>query len=146
MQHGGPGLLTQRDEGQALEVGTLYEGAQTRYIATKFGRMMELTEELDTDPIDEVSRTNCFAGETKVITRDGTRPLRDLAGGVHELLTENGRWVKAPVASFGEQPLLKLTLTRCGVQKVIYATPEHDWILRSRSDEHCECSTAALGC
>lgn len=49
LENGGPGLLTEKDEGQALDVGTLYEGAQTRYISRKFGRIMELTEELDED-------------------------------------------------------------------------------------------------
>jgi hypothetical protein len=49
LENGGPGLLTERDEGQALEVGTLYEGALTRYISRKFARLMELTEELDED-------------------------------------------------------------------------------------------------
>lgn len=49
LENGGPGLLTEKDEGQALDVGTLYEGSQTRYISRKFGRIMELTEELDED-------------------------------------------------------------------------------------------------
>lgn len=49
LENGGPGLATERTEGQALEVGTLYEGALTRYIARKFGLIMQITEELDED-------------------------------------------------------------------------------------------------
>jgi hypothetical protein len=49
LENGGPGLATERAEGQALEVGTLYEGALTRYIARKFGLIMQITEELDED-------------------------------------------------------------------------------------------------
>jgi hypothetical protein len=49
LENGGPGLATERAEGQVLEVGTLYEGALTRYIARKFGLIMQITEELDED-------------------------------------------------------------------------------------------------
>jgi hypothetical protein len=49
LENGGPGLLSERDEGQALDVGTLYEGAVTRYIARKFGKILELTDELEDD-------------------------------------------------------------------------------------------------
>jgi hypothetical protein len=49
LEVGGPGLLTERDEGQALEVGTIYEGPQTRYISRKFGRIIQYTEELEED-------------------------------------------------------------------------------------------------
>jgi hypothetical protein len=49
LENGGPGLATERNEGQALEAGTLYEGALTRYISRKFGLLMQITEELDED-------------------------------------------------------------------------------------------------
>ncbi len=49
LENGGPGLLSERSEGQALEVGTLYEGALTRYISRKFGGILAITEELDED-------------------------------------------------------------------------------------------------
>lgn len=49
LENGGPGLLSERSEGQALEVGTLYEGALTRYISRKFGGILAITEELDDD-------------------------------------------------------------------------------------------------
>lgn len=49
LEVGGPGLATERSEGQALEVGSLYEGPLTRYISRKFGLIMQITEELDED-------------------------------------------------------------------------------------------------
>lgn len=81
----------------------------------------------------EKRRINCFAGETRVITSSGTLPISDLAGGVHELLTTDGHWVKAPVRSFGRQPLMRVLLSRSGVQKEIFATAEHGWFLRTHS-------------
>jgi tRNA-splicing ligase RtcB len=53
----------------------------------------------------------CFAGETEVITRSGTRPIETLAGGNHELLTADGEWVKAPVRSFGRQEVSEVLLS-----------------------------------
>ena len=76
---------------------------------------------------------NCFAGETQVITAGGTFAIRDLAGDIHELLTTDGQWVKAPVRAFGRQRLMRVTLSRNGVTKEIYATPEHRWFLRTHS-------------
>src|SRR6266571_2560255 len=43
----------------------------------------------------------CLAGETRVMTSTGIRELRALAGGYHELLDGNGKWVRAEVRSFG---------------------------------------------
>lgn len=72
---------------------------------------------------------NCFAGETPVITKQGTRPIKELAGGTHEILTENGKWVMAPFSSFGKQALSKITLSRKGVKKILHATSNHGWII-----------------
>lgn len=49
LENGGPGLATEKAEGQALDVLSLYEGAVTRYIPRKFGLIMQITEELDED-------------------------------------------------------------------------------------------------
>lgn len=80
---------------------------------------------------DEDRLVHCFAGETMVLTRRGVFPIRDLVGSAHELLTEGGQWVEAPVRSFGKQPLMKVTLSRNGVRKIIHATPGHRWLLRA---------------
>lgn len=71
---------------------------------------------------------NCFSGETRVITKNGIREIRSLVRCDHELLTPNG-WIKSPIKSFGKQKLMRITLSRCGVKKEIYTTPEHGWII-----------------
>jgi hypothetical protein len=81
----------------------------------------------------------CLSGDTEVVTREGLKPIRDLAKtGEAELLVPMlyagsdvrkrwGKFRRVPVTCFGEQELLKVTLTRSGSEKVIYATPEHTW-------------------
>src|SRR5690606_35330014 len=65
------------------------------------------------------------------ITSTGVKKIKDLAGTKPTLLTENGKWVQAPVASFGNQRLMKVTLHRAkSDSKVIYATPDHRWFTR----------------
>jgi Rad3-related DNA helicase len=76
----------------------------------------------------------CLAGETRVVTSSGVCEIVALAGGYHELLAGDGRWVKAEVRSFGIQRLMRLTLTRNGVEKVIHATPDHRWFVRPERD------------
>ena len=74
---------------------------------------------------------HCLAGETEVMTWDGVRPIRELAGGVHKVLVPGGRWVDAPFKSYGIQRLHKITLTRNRQSKVIHATDGHRWFVRS---------------
>ena len=73
----------------------------------------------------------CLAGETRVLTWEGVKPIRELAGGTHRILGKHGDWIEAPFRSFGVQPLMRLTLTRNGISKHIYATAEHRWFVRS---------------
>jgi DNA primase len=79
----------------------------------------------------ELGAFYCFAGETGVITWDGVRPIRELAGTTQRILTQRGRWVDAPFYSFGVQPLMRVTLSRNRQRKVLYATPEHRWLVRT---------------
>ncbi|MBB6121548.1 DNA primase [Nocardiopsis algeriensis] len=78
----------------------------------------------------------CLAGETGVLTREGVRPIRELAGGRHTVLTRRATWVEAPFHSFGEQALMRITLSRNDRTKVIHATPEHRWFVHSGGDRH----------
>jgi DNA primase len=73
----------------------------------------------------------CLAGETRVLTWDGVKPIRELAGGTHRILGRDGDWIDAPFRSFGVQPLTRLTVTRNGISKHIFATAEHRWFVRS---------------
>jgi len=86
----------------------------------------------------------CLAGETRVITWDGVREIRELAGTTQRILTEKGRWTDAPFFSFGVQPLMKLTLGRNRVRKTIYATAEHRWFIRNYKGQRFERRTEQL--
>ncbi|MBO3750395.1 DNA primase [Streptosporangiaceae bacterium NEAU-GS5] len=89
-------------------------------------------------PSFNVTPTNglyyCLAGETRVMTWSGVRPISELAGGVHRILAADGTWVDAPFKSFGVQRLMRVVLSRNGQQKEIFATPEHRWFVRSGKD------------
>ena len=88
----------------------------------------------------------CVSGDTEIVTRDGIVPIRSVAGRVVELLvpkslpgglfSEVGRWKSAPVSSFGEQRLWRLTLAGHGRStKTLYVTGNHRWFL-SRPTRH----------
>ena len=74
---------------------------------------------------------HCLAGETRVLTWRGLRPISELAGGTHRILGRDGRWHDAPFYSFGVQPLMRIVLGRNGQRKEIYATAEHRWFVRA---------------
>ena len=74
---------------------------------------------------------HCLAGETRVITWDGVRPIGELAGGTHRVIGGDGRWVDAPFRSFGVQPLMRVVFTRNHQRKVIHATADHRWLVRA---------------
>jgi len=74
---------------------------------------------------------HCLAADTRVLTWEGARPIRELAGGVHRVLGRDANWVEAPFFCFGVQPLMRLTVSRNGQTKVIHATDEHRWFVKS---------------
>jgi hypothetical protein len=83
----------------------------------------------------------CFAGETEFITSTGIQTLEKTVGTTQRVLVSQasfdgrdfsefgGRWVDAEIKSFGVQSLMKVTLRRAGEERVIYATPEHRWLI-----------------
>lgn len=80
---------------------------------------------------------HCLAGETRVVTWNGTRAIRDLAGGRHVVLTQAGgeaRWVEAEFKGYGVQRLHRIVLGRNGVAKEILATDGHRWFVRDRAE------------
>ncbi len=81
----------------------------------------------------ELGVWHCLGGDTRVITWDGVRPIRELAGTTQRVLSAKGRWVEAPFHSFGVQPLVKITVGRNRVRKEIFATPEHRWFIRIKN-------------
>ncbi|MCZ2813177.1 DNA primase [Modestobacter sp. VKM Ac-2979] len=74
---------------------------------------------------------HCLAGETGVLTEDGTVPIRELAGKTVRVLNGDGGWVEAPFRSYGIQRLMRLTLSRNGRTKIVHATDEHRWFVPS---------------
>jgi DNA primase len=74
---------------------------------------------------------HCLAGETGVLTEEGTVPIRELAGKTVRVLNGDGGWVEAPFRSYGVQRLMAIRLTRNGRAKVVYATDEHRWFVPS---------------
>jgi len=81
---------------------------------------------------------HCLAGETRVITWEGVRPIRELAGGTHRILGRDGRWIDAPFYSFGVQPLMRVVVGRNGQTKELFATPEHRWFVRGGASHHTD--------
>lgn len=73
---------------------------------------------------------NCFAGETKVLTKTGIFRMDDLVGKECEVLDSDRNWVKTKFEIYGRQSLDKITLSRNGVIKTIYATSNHRWFAR----------------
>ena len=80
-----------------------------------------------------VGQVHCFSGETKVITWEGPKEIRSLVNQKVRLLSVNkygrGKWVEAPIKSFGEQELWTVTIRRNGVRRQIRATSQHRWFV-----------------
>ena len=74
---------------------------------------------------------NSFRSTERIITRNGIKPIGELAGTTQTLLSTGGKWVDAPIKSFGVQRLWKLTVIRAGVEKHIYTTENHNWFAKS---------------
>ena len=92
----------------------------------------------------ELGVFHCLAGETRVITWDGVREIRELAGTTQRILTEKGRWIDAPFYSFGVQRLTRLVVGRNRVRKTLYATAEHRWFIRNYKGSRFERTTDEL--
>jgi len=118
-------------------------GARVRRINDSTGEMIhgclvapELHKDQDRNPTASLNYQkltyNCLQGDTLVKTRGGEFPIRELAGGVHQLLDGEGRWVSAPVKEYGVDRLYRVTLSRNGVRKEIYATADHRWYIRPK--------------
>ena len=78
---------------------------------------------------------NCFSGETRVITYDGVFEIKDILGKVVKVLDGKGNWVETVYKSYGVQELMKITITRNGIEKDIYSTANHRWFARGKVKE-----------
>ena len=79
----------------------------------------------------------CFSSDSRYITRDGIKTFGETVGTTQWVLSapENertgGTWVEAHIHEFGEQSLMKVTLQRNGIEKIVEATPEHRWLVKA---------------
>lgn len=83
----------------------------------------------------------CVSGDTQTVTRNGIKPISELAGGVHDLLVPTlgpkgalkaqGSFQPAEVREFGQQRLWTIKLRSRRGEKIVRATAEHRWILAS---------------
>ena len=72
---------------------------------------------------------NCLTGETKVYTRDsGLLRIEDLVDTTQEVLTSTG-WSKGEFRSYGLGEVQRLVVSRSGVEKTLWATPNHRWFV-----------------
>lgn len=106
-------------------------------IAPMVAALLEATDKLYDVNQHDTGAYNCLGAATPVLTRDGWFPIGELSGTEVELLTASaqggpGRWVTAPIKSYGMQPLMRITLSRLGATEEIYATAEHRWFVNGR--------------
>ncbi len=81
---------------------------------------------------DKSNCFHCFGEETEVITKKGVFPISEIKNKPVEIINGNGEWESVVFKSYGVQKLLKVTLTSHEKQKTIFATPEHEWIVRDK--------------
>lgn len=92
---------------------------------------------------DGASGFNCLSGGTLVRTLGGLRPIEELAGGEHVLQMPDGSWQSCPVRFHGEQPLVRVELTRNGRTRELWATRGHRWFRKGKKG-YVECTTLDL--
>lgn len=91
------------------------------------------------------SLSNCLQGDTKVLTRDGFIPIKELAGKEVTIMTKGGSWVTAPFKSYGEQMLYELNLTKGkSDKKTILCTIDHNWFTSRKSGKPILTPTSEL--
>lgn len=79
---------------------------------------------------------NCLSGETRFITREGARTLRECSGQVVTLLSSGGKWIDSEIKSFGVQDLYKVSVSRGKQKKDIYSTIDHRWFVSAYTGEN----------
>lgn len=67
---------------------------------------------------------NCHDGDTKIVTKNGIRALKELLGQPIEVLNRHGEWEQATVCSFGVQPLQMIVFDD---GRTVLATEGHRW-------------------
>jgi ribonucleoside-triphosphate reductase (thioredoxin) len=81
---------------------------------------------------ENIAGYNCFSGDTKFLTVDGIKTLKESLGLV-KVLNKNQQWVDGEVKCFGKQKTVKLKLGYNSVTVEIEVTLNHDWHLKDGS-------------
>lgn len=69
---------------------------------------------------------NCLSGDTRYLTRFGTKSLKETVDTEQLVLTSMG-WKPATIRSFGERELFDVVLRRHKQRKIVKATTNHRW-------------------
>lgn len=88
---------------------------------------------------------HCFRGDTRVITRQGTKEISEIVNENVEIINGNGEWETTCFKSYGVQKLMRLSLqTRQGKPKVIYCTDGHEWVQKRHHKSDVKVKTKDL--
>lgn len=96
------------------------------------------------DASSSTTKSYCFRGDTKILTKEGIKPLVELVGKDIMVLNKNHGWENATVKCFGKDTLKKLTLERYGVIKEIFVTGNHRWFVKDKTRDTLEMTTDEL--
>lgn len=72
----------------------------------------------------------CLHGDTRVVTRDGVFPIRELSGRTVQVLSDGGVFRDAAFKCYGESEMMRVTFSD---GSSVLATPQHWWIVRNGS-------------
>lgn len=112
-------------------------------------RTITSTKEIGIEPPNTYGvfkHANCFSGDTKFITREGSVTLEQTVGKSVEVITRDG-WKKADIKHFGNQQIVELTLSNGSRTKTLKTTENHRWIVpkhNHKSFGYVEKTTSAL--
>lgn len=91
----------------------------------------------------KVTYSNCFSGDTEIMTLDGLKKLEDLIDTDISVLSY-GKWRPATVKSFGIQKVVNLTLNKCKSKKEVQVTKDHIWYVLQDNGIYAEVKTEDL--
>ena len=106
-------------------------GYKTEFPLAEWERTIYSTEEIGIEPprtYKIFKHANCFSGDTRFITNEGIKTLKECKGEKVKVITRDG-WKEAKILCFGEQELYKIAMTNGIRKKEVYATGEHRWII-----------------
>ena len=91
-----------------------------------------------------VTYSNCFSGDTKILTDTGIYRLDELVGKNVNVLSRRGSWEPAEIKSFGVQKVKTLTVSKSKAIKQIKVTGDHIWFVDDGKASFSEVSTDNL--